>query len=82
MPIAFNRAIVSSSAGNISLTGPVTLAGTYAEVVQGTDPECVKVVERQITKHGGKVLKNTRAEGYSKSADGSLVFQRRSAVAV
>ena len=44
-------------------------------LLPGTDPDCVKVVERQITKHGGRVLKGTRAEGFKELADGSLVVK-------
>ncbi len=53
----------------------LTVIELTPSLLPGTDPECVKVVERQIAKHGGKVLKNTRAEGYSKSPDGSLVVK-------
>src|SRR5690606_37317817 len=51
--------------------------GTVTELtpthLPGTDPDCVKVVERQIVKHGGTVLKTTRAESYKRQPDGSLV---------
>ena len=36
------------------------------------DPDCVKLVERKLVKHGAKIFKNTVAKGYEKNADGSL----------
>lgn len=41
-------------------------------LLPGIDPDCVKVVERAINKRGGKVFKNTRAEGLEKRADGTV----------
>src|SRR5690606_38438677 len=45
------------------------------QLLPGTDPDCVKVVERQITKAGGKILKNTRADGYESRPDGSVAVK-------
>jgi dihydrolipoamide dehydrogenase len=42
-------------------------------LLPGIDPECTKVVEKNIVKHGGKVFKNTRAEKVEKRADGTVV---------
>jgi dihydrolipoamide dehydrogenase len=53
----------------------LTVIELTPNLLPGTDPDCVKVVERQIVKHGGTVLKGTRAEGYEKQADGSLVVK-------
>ena len=41
-------------------------------LLPGTDPDCVKVVERALKKHGANVLKATRAEGYKRQSDGSI----------
>lgn len=50
----------------------LTVVELTPTLLPGTDPDCVKVVERNITKRGGKVLKNTRAEGYERLPDGTL----------
>ena len=42
-------------------------------LLPGTDPDCVKVVEKNITKRGGTILKNARAERWEKSGDGVAV---------
>jgi dihydrolipoamide dehydrogenase len=42
-------------------------------LLPGIDPECTKIVEKNIVKHGGKVFKNTRAEKVEKRADGTVV---------
>jgi dihydrolipoamide dehydrogenase len=36
------------------------------------DQDCVKIVERKLTKHGAKIFKKATAKGYEKNADGSL----------
>lgn len=51
----------------------LTVVELTSQLLPGIDPDCVKVVERGITKHGGTVLKNTRAEGLEKRADGTVV---------
>lgn len=53
----------------------LTVVELTPSLLPGIDPDCVKVVERNITKHGGKVLKNTRAESYEKRADGTVVVK-------
>jgi dihydrolipoamide dehydrogenase len=55
-----------------SFGAELTVVELTDSLLPGTDPDCVKVVERQITKHGGTVLKSTRAEGYQKLPDGSI----------
>ncbi len=50
----------------------LTVVELTPSLLPGIDPDCVKVVERTLTKHGGKVLKNTRAERVEKRADGSV----------
>ncbi len=42
-------------------------------LLPGIDPECTRVVEKNIVKHGGKVFKGTRAERVEKRADGTVV---------
>ena len=41
-------------------------------LLPGVDPDCTRIVEKTITKRGGRILKSTRADGYSKNADGSV----------
>ncbi|NLE88298.1 MAG: dihydrolipoyl dehydrogenase [Myxococcales bacterium] len=53
----------------------LTVVELTPNLLPGIDPDCVKVVERNIVKHGGKVLKNTRAESYEKRADGTVLVK-------
>ncbi|MCH2109747.1 MAG: dihydrolipoyl dehydrogenase [Polyangiaceae bacterium] len=53
----------------------LTVVELTPNLLPGIDQDCVKVVERSITKHGGKVLKNTRADGVEKRDDGSVVLK-------
>ncbi|HSC88950.1 MAG TPA: dihydrolipoyl dehydrogenase [Polyangiaceae bacterium] len=50
----------------------LTVVELTPSLLPGIDPDCVKVVERALTKRGGKVLKNTRAERVEKKADGTV----------
>lgn len=43
-------------------------------LLPGTDPDCVKLVERTITKRGGKILKQAKAERFERNSDGSLTL--------
>lgn len=43
-------------------------------LLPGTDPDCVKLVERGITKRGGKILKQAKAERFERNTDGSLTL--------
>jgi dihydrolipoamide dehydrogenase len=45
----------------------LTVVELTPSLLPGVDPDCVKVVEKKITKRGGKVLKNTRAERLEKT---------------
>lgn len=47
----------------------LTVVELTSSLLPGVDPDCVKVVERAITKRGGKILKNTKAEGVDKTVD-------------
>ncbi len=50
----------------------LTVVELTPNLLPGTDPECVKVVERKITKRGGVILKNTRAESCKKLPGGGV----------
>lgn len=56
-----------------SFGAELTVVELTPNLLPGVDPECVKVVERSITKHGGKILKNTKAERQEKRPDGTVV---------
>lgn len=51
----------------------LTVVELTPNLLPGTDPDCVKVVERAITKRGGKILKNTRAERWEPAGEGARV---------
>lgn len=51
----------------------LTVVELTGSLLPGVDPDCVKIVERAITKRGGKVLKNTKAEGVEKTGDSVFV---------
>jgi dihydrolipoamide dehydrogenase len=40
----------------------LTVVELTPTLLPGTDPDCVRIVERNITKRGGKILKKSRAE--------------------
>ena len=50
----------------------LTVVELTPNLLPGTDRDCVAVVERQLTKHGATIYKNTKAEGVDKRPDGSL----------
>ena len=50
----------------------LTVVEATPSLLPGTDPELTAVVEKKLIKHGAKILKNTKALGYEKAADGSL----------
>jgi dihydrolipoamide dehydrogenase len=56
-----------------TLGAELTVVELTPELLPGTDPDCVKIVEKNITKRGGTVLKNTRAESCEKTATGVAV---------
>jgi dihydrolipoamide dehydrogenase len=53
----------------------LTVVEALPTVLTGTDQDCVKVVERKITKRGGKIYKNAKAMGYERQTDGSLAVR-------
>ena len=56
-----------------SFGSKLTVVELTPQLLPGIDPDCVKVVERMLTKHGAQVMKNTRAEGLEKRDDGTVV---------
>src|SRR5690606_5446147 len=48
----------------------LTVVELTAGLLPGIDADCVKVVEKSITKHGGTILKSARAESIEKKPDG------------
>ncbi len=56
-----------------SFGAELTVVELTPGLLPGVDPDCTKVVERTITKRGGKVLKGTRAEKQEPGPNGSTV---------
>ncbi len=57
------------------LGSEITVVEALPDILTGTDPECAKIVERRIEKHGGKIFKKATALGYEKQGDGSLAVR-------
>jgi dihydrolipoamide dehydrogenase len=55
-----------------SFGSQLTVVELTPNLLPGTDLDCVKIVEKRITKRGGAIHKNARAERYSKQPDGSI----------
>ena len=53
----------------------LTVVEALPQLLTGIDEECTKIVERRIVKHKGTVLKNAKAMGYERQADGSLAVK-------
>jgi dihydrolipoamide dehydrogenase len=53
----------------------ITVVEATNSLLPGVDPDCTAVVEKRLLKHGAKVLKNAKAMGYEKNADGSLAVK-------
>jgi dihydrolipoamide dehydrogenase len=53
----------------------LTVVELTPSLLPGTDPDCVKVVERALTKRGARIFKNTKAEGWEEGADGAVVVR-------
>jgi dihydrolipoamide dehydrogenase len=53
----------------------LTVVEALPQILTGVDPECAKVVERRILKHGGAIFTNAKALGYEKQSDGSLAVK-------
>ena len=56
-----------------SFGAQLTVVELTPSLLPGVDPDCTKIVEKTITKRGGVVLKNSRAERWEKTADGVAV---------
>ncbi|MCW5832737.1 MAG: dihydrolipoyl dehydrogenase [Labilithrix sp.] len=53
----------------------LTVVEATAGLLPGVDPDCTAVVEKKLVKRGAKILKNAKATGYEKNADGSLAVK-------
>lgn len=53
----------------------LTVVEATPGLLPGVDPDVTAVVEKRLVKHGAKILKNTKALGYEKNADGSLAVK-------
>lgn len=53
----------------------LTVVEALPSILNGVDPDCVKLVERRVTKRGGKILVNAKAMGVEKQSDGSLAVK-------
>src|SRR5688572_29234040 len=56
-----------------SFGADLTVVELTPGLLPGVDPDCTKVVERTITKRGGKILKGTRAEKQEPGPNGSTI---------
>jgi len=54
------------------LGSELTVVEALPQLLTGIDADCTQVVERKLSKSGVKILKNAKALGYEKQADGSL----------
>jgi dihydrolipoamide dehydrogenase len=50
----------------------VTVVEATPTLLPGVDNDLTQVVEKKLVKNGAKILKNAKAAGYEKAADGSL----------
>ncbi len=57
------------------LGSEVTVVEATAGLLPGIDPDLTAVVEKKFVKHGGKVLKSTKASSYERNKDGSLAVR-------
>ncbi|APR83321.1 Dihydrolipoamide dehydrogenase of pyruvate dehydrogenase complex [Minicystis rosea] len=57
------------------LGSQLTVVEALPQILTGTDPDCAKIVERRILKHGGTIFTGAKALGYEKQADGSLAVK-------
>ncbi len=55
-----------------SFGAELTVVELTDSLLPGIDPDCTRIVERTITKRGGKILKSTRADGYTKGDSGEV----------
>jgi dihydrolipoamide dehydrogenase len=50
----------------------ITVVEASPNLLPGVDPDVTAVVEKKMVKHGAKIIKNAKAAGYERNADGSL----------
>jgi dihydrolipoamide dehydrogenase len=53
----------------------LTVVEASPHLLPGVDPDVTAVVEKKMVKHGAKILKNAKAAGYERNADGSLAVR-------
>ncbi len=53
----------------------LTVVELTQSLLPGIDSDAVKLVEKKIASRGGRILKGTRAEGYSRRDDGTLAVK-------
>src|SRR5262249_5508340 len=56
-----------------SFGAELTVVELTDNLLPGTDPDCVKIVEKKITSRGGTILKGAKAEKKEKTANGVVV---------
>jgi dihydrolipoamide dehydrogenase len=56
-----------------SFGSELTVVELTPSLLPGTDPDCVRVVEKTIAKRNGVVFKSAKAEGWEKTANGVAV---------
>jgi len=53
----------------------LTVIEALPQLLTGVDPDAAAVVERKLVKHGARILKNAKAQGFEKQSDGSLAVR-------
>lgn len=56
-----------------SFGAQLTVVEATPTLLPGTDPDCVAVLERRMTKRGAKIYKSAKAMGYERTANGVAV---------
>jgi len=56
-----------------SFGAALTVVELTDTLLPGTDPECVKIVEKKLTSRGGTIMKGAKAERQEKTANGVVV---------
>jgi dihydrolipoamide dehydrogenase len=57
------------------LGSELTVVEALPQVLTGVDPDVAAVVEKAYTKHGAKIIKGAKAQGYEQQKDGSLAVR-------
>jgi dihydrolipoamide dehydrogenase len=57
------------------LGSELTVVEATSSLLPGVDADVSAVVEKKMVKHGAKILKNAKAAGYERSADGSIAVR-------